>query len=192
MTTALTEMNDTDELRSLELDMDVDVREKYLFIDFDGVVNALSRDACLEAWGNISKTRLQGFPIHYAPELVQDIERMSSDGVNVVWLTTWCEDSAAFTRFGFNVHPYLGVRNRIAYGVPWWKWEELQKFLETKSGDVLIGWCDDDLMQYVRYDRTLQDFLNQPNVMGLTPFSRTGMTPEHIDMLRVHFGLEVL
>lgn len=164
---------------------------KYLFIDFDGVVNALSRQAASESWEDIRQDRLLGYPIHYAPELVQGIEQMAAEGVNVVWLTTWCEESVGFAKLGFDAHPYLGEQARITHGRTWWKWDELQKFLADKASDTLIGWCDDDMFEVATYDPSLREFLEGPSVLGICPFSRFGLTPEHVEQLRDHFGLEV-
>jgi hypothetical protein len=162
------------------------VSGRYLFIDFDGVVNALNPRIAREEWDEIKATKMRGFSIHYAPAVVEAVEKLSADGVNVVWLTTWCEHTVEFGPLGFSEHPYIGSQERIEC-MGWWKWEALQNYVKGVPDDALIAWCDDDLSYSARMDPTITEFLAADRVLGISPHDWPGLTRDQIAALFEHF-----
>ena len=165
--------------------------DRYLFLDFDGVINALNPRIAREEWGEVESTNLRGFTITYAPAVVAAVEALSAAGVHVVWLTTWCEHTAEFPPLGFSDYPYIGREERVDNSIcDWWKWEALREHVKTLPGDALIGWCDDDLSYSARLQPEIAEFLATDRVLGISPHYWPGLTRDQIAALFTHFGVE--
>ena len=163
---------------------------RYLFIDFDGVINALNPRFAREEWGEVETTKLRGFSITYAPEVVRAIEALAADGVHVVWLTTWCEHTAEFGPLGFTAHPYIGSEARVGYrGSGWWKWQALREHVETLPADAVIAWCNDDLDFSVREQPEIGEFIQERGVLAISPHDWPGLTRDQIAALFTHFSV---
>lgn len=162
-----------------------------VYLDFDGVINVFRMPKSppwkeSTGWEKHRKDRLisdyQKYVIHYAPELVEEINKLDDEGVEVIWCSTWLADTKLFTKLGFKVFPYLDF-------VPGYR----QRFWETKGRAVRehmrqhpvdqACWYDDDLdtISIAAFDL---DNLYTEHVDKLT-----GLTPEHIARLRTKLGL---
>lgn len=152
------------------------------FLDIDGVINSWPKPPEQTDW-EFKNVEILGYPIWYAPELIESIDRLHESGdVEVRWLTTW--EHRANEAFA----PGVGLRNRFevhenpwrGFGPGWWKADVVENFRQSNPGTPII-WTDDDISLY-------QSFAGRavgPEVdaMVICPISNEGLTAQHIDLI---------
>ena len=171
--------------------MSSDLPSVWLFIDVDGVLNAVG-EAPLDDHRLVVQVEngLSVFPIRYDPRVVDRLNALTRDGlVQLIWLTTWARaarDSLA-PAIGLDPggrvladpgdpelarHPYDPHR-------PWWKLALLLEAIEDDP-DRPVVWVDDDLD-----DATKARFVNlhPGRSLLLTPDPGVALTLEDLDRL---------
>lgn len=70
---------------------------KIWLLDFDGVINAVSKRGDQNVWDDWKATRINGFNILYSPTVIDTIRQIHHEtDVEIKWLSTWCEDTLLF------------------------------------------------------------------------------------------------
>lgn len=162
---------------------------RYLFLDVDGVINAIHPPAHARVWSDSTTTNVTHFPVTYSPTLVEDIEMVGEMGVEIVWLTTWLDDTRELPVLGFGKYPYLGdgFHTEELPG-EWWKWNALQAFVQDlPEGDHRFAWIDDDLDYSARCQPEIAAFLETAGVLGICPKTEVGITPTHLASVQAFF-----
>ena len=170
-----------------------------LFLDVDGVLNALDRTR--QTWPDqtISYAYSQGskWPIHASKQCGAALSALETDfGVEIVWLTTWMYDANA------QIGPIVGFRGGLAveggaqktnagsdgmtYGYRNWKWEFIQNYT-TYSEDPFI-WVDDEAIPNYDNSHTAEKWFEEADASDRVHLVRTdarvGLTPANIEGIR--------
>lgn len=159
-----------------------------IYLDVDGVLNAVSRHRPQWGWGDPARVEVNGWPITYSPELVAVINNLSNaPGLDIFWLTTWCHDapSKLVPALGLlgSEWPVVGYEHwKKSDPNIWWKLPAIQEHLDGFEGRVL--WIDDDL-HYV--PEALAWVNGQPSIATLCPRTELGITLAQSRTLR-EFG----
>lgn len=160
--------------------------ERYVILDFDGVVSARSPERMAQEWGVVHSMMLRGYHVTVPPELVETIERWTDNGVHVLWLTTWGEHNAAFEVLGLRERDALGVAEYNAsspFDAIWWKWAALERFVGTIAEDARIVWCDDRMDAQSRTMAQITEFRLRPNVLSFCPSIDAGLTRRQVQRI---------
>lgn len=156
--------------------------EVEVYIDFDGVINALWVQR--KEWGwdpdSLRTSRIKGFLITWSAELVERLNALSRrEHVHFHWLTTWLHeapkmicpalelDGADWPVIGA-AHYEIGARG----GKSWWKHHAIQ---EIASPARRVVWIDDDL--YIADAREWAKTLGD-RIMLVQPDNRNGITKD--------------
>ena len=165
-------------------------------LDFDGVINALSKRGDRNVWDTWSSDRIADphgsdvmYPILWSPSVVEVISEAVDRGVNVVWLTTWREHTALLP----------DVVKGLPRGLPWWDEDTLKDAggkldpmrvlnqawkAEVARGlldpDVPVLWTDDNLDWILRaQDRSW--FLRRPGGTSfIAPNANIGLSRRNV------------
>lgn len=176
----------------------------FLFIDFDGVINAFHHDHIRHKRTNLTCAG-DSYKINYDPAIVYAINKLSRAGVVVVWLTTWVDgaNNSVFDSLGFDRFPFIGKVDR---DVTWWKWNVLKETILDTAWFMPDGpyskvvWIDDDLGSVTRMEamdwsssdsphNPVTNFLARENVMGISPPSNNGITLTDIETIKTFLEL---
>lgn len=128
-------------------------------LDFDGVINALSKRGDRNVWDDWRSADIEvpdngTYPLLWANEVVELVQEAVTNGVSVVWLTTWREHTKLLPK----------VIDGLPDGLPWWdeitiesfgykldpmrvlgqKWKA-QVAQAMLSPDTPVLWTDDNL-----------------------------------------------
>lgn len=154
-----------------------------VYIDVDGVINAVCRRAHPEwEWGDISVVDVAGFPIHYSPALVDELNRLADlPNVTMHWLTTWENDAATklCPALGINGADWtvLGREQHAAEtDAAWWKLTALRDYFSGRNTRAV--WIDDD----IPYDEPAREWIESlgGRLIAVTPRTYLGLTPAHM------------
>lgn len=163
-----------------------------IFLDVDGVINALSTGAPRQntGWETWKRIKVNGFWIRYSPDLLRELESLAAlPDVEVVWLTSWC--NAAPTKLsraiGFDASTWRVIGKDLydidpyGRGFDWWKFVALTKEL-VSDPDARFVWLDDDL----RYERDATTWASGCGKLGLwiSPNPLHGLTVKHVEAVR--------
>ena len=164
------------------------------FLDVDGVVNVLKwktasnkLPAYKSMWDEWEETVILGYPILFSPELIHEINVLSTF-VDIKWLTTWKYDAAKHFAPKVGLHEFdvadaHGSDNPNAHTFQsenWWKLNAVMESLEKEGAPVI--WSDDEINRkttgaLVKKHATL---LNIP-IKTFAPFSGQGLGKHHIE-----------
>lgn len=155
-----------------------------VYLDIDGVVNALSNDSHLvmrtgyQEYKEVTVRGIEGreFPIRYAPRFVEAVNSLSLlPGVKFKWATTWVDYAAK------NLSPAIGLIGhdweilRPNHGemsnAEFWKLRAVQEDFRHEKPDFAF-WIDDDL-SFV--DDALRWVDQTSNLFGISPTSEEGL-----------------
>ena len=172
-----------------------------LFLDVDGVLNAVTRKTP-SSWDDWKETTVLGYRILYSPSVVSFLNALSHT-VDIVWLSTWrnranvdlapalglegpwvvAED---LVRPGMRVEELLPGTTRYPWEMSWHKYQVLLSVLAKSDPDVVFAWVDDDLdkKHKVALKRT---FVAQALI--IKPYQAVALEPSHLARLATHFGL---
>ncbi len=171
-----------------------------LFLDVDGVLNALTDNPDPSIWPDWQHTqvrnRINSFPICWSPSVVARLVGWHKEGLaEIHWLTTWLGDANGElgTRLGLPQWPVVGSHltedpARSSGGDPfgWWKADLVDEILAHDPKRPFV-WLDDDLRVQ---PRLLARLRAEHDCLLVGPFSETGLTPSQLDRvdtwLRAH------
>jgi hypothetical protein len=145
-----------------------------VYLDVDGVLNAVCHTPDLDVWPDYTSIRSVGGRMCYSPSVTRIIaDWHESEIAEVLWLTTW-EDMAQdmAPEVGLPHFGVAGTRRDFDDFMGWWKLGVVQRDVATDPGRPFV-WIDDDLY----YDEDAVRWLNDL----ATPF--LAITP------RVSYGL---
>jgi hypothetical protein len=161
-----------------------------LFLDVDGVLNAVSRYPDRQVWQNWEQAevpnRIGTFPVLWSPSVTCRIASWVERAlVSVLWLTTWLDDANGPLRetLGLPEFPVLGSHLSEdpalpsgSRGLRWWKADLVEEHLAAHPGTPFV-WLDDHL----RVMLALQTRLSaQHDCLLIGPASHVGLTPQHL------------
>ncbi|MGQ3384521.1 HAD domain-containing protein [Glutamicibacter sp. TV12E] len=162
----------------------------YLFLDIDGVLNAVG--ALLDdvrnhqAWPDYELVTGERWGETVSPQMITELNHiLNSHEVQLVWLTTWERAAPAFGhKIGIDRAldaPWLSVED--AHG-EWGKLVSVRAFLTQhhKRGDK-AAWFDDDLAS--EHDAAL--WAARQGILAIPPAARHGITPAHLHQLSGHY-----
>lgn len=122
-----------------------------IYLDVDGVLNALSSGAPRNNthwFGDWGSKRIEGFPILWSKELIEEINTLTErDDITVKWLTTWGDLAA------LSLSPKIGLKGEnweflvsedMLDPYRWWKLFKIQEDIEKTNPEKVI-WIDDDI-----------------------------------------------
>ena len=163
---------------------------RYLLLDFDGVVNATSSRRHRKIWPDSTTIALDGFEICYSPGFVARLERLATSGVHIHWLTTWQAKTKLFAALGFSVHPWFGAKEyEVATGAGWWKAVAAEAFLSNLPENSVVAWLDDDLATGLRNVDGVAALVGRSGVLPISPDPTVGVTPAQLRSAEEFFGL---
>lgn len=165
------------------------VRDVSIYLDVDGVINAVSPSPVSWGWeGEGRVERINGFPIRWAPQLVDALNDLASrPHVHMHWLTTWEGDAPRdlCPVIGLDGGDWPVLRNDPAYeptALSWWKLAALQAHLPDDRRAI---WIDDD----IAFDRTAQTWLDEtPRVTAFSPRTWLGLTRAQMNLVLAAAG----
>ena len=150
-----------------------------LFLDVDGVLNAIPYQRGPDQFDDFQQTRIMGVLITYSKKMGERIKALDAD---VVWLTTWQHKANEHIRhlYGWEEFPVV-VAHPESYDSPWWKSKTAQRHLESSERPLI--WIDDDL-SYGERSGTLEWLreYSQPKLL-ICPQPTAGIRPSHLDMI---------
>lgn len=170
---------------------EIDPDRPILFLDVDGVVNALNREGT-HAWDGAvitnAKNSIPGFddrvwPI-YASALLG--EALLDLDVNIVWLTTWKYEanSSISPLCGLPEDLYVGDwtgTRRMSEGFQDWKTKVVLQFMEDYGGPFI--WIDDEAIPGW-FPEHLTDSGHEGNVLLVQTNSWAGLVPAEIAWIK--------
>lgn len=160
-----------------------------IYLDVDGVLNAVQREFPSDSWQNWDRVGVNGYSIAYSPDMVAALNEIAEmDDVEFVWLTTWQANAKTMIApaiglkgedwdvalnpdmdaHGFAVHRYFGG---------WWKMTTLDEHLHYNPVDKVV-WIDDDISNSMDADDWFHDF--DEETLAISPYTETGLTPSNI------------
>lgn len=168
-----------------------------LLLDFDGVINSLSRNPCLDelglelGWDN--PMRYQEIQVHkfishdikFSPDLVKAINEWSEqEGNNVLWASSWDENTELFTELGFHEFGFISTSEPNEWAQPgdWFSdkigsaKEGLEGLLKEGSVSGPVAWVDDDFKEYPKVLERIQNAM--PDVNFFPTDMEEGITGE--------------
>lgn len=156
-----------------------------LYLDVDGVLNAVTRKAPAWGWERHRTKRINGYPITWSPDLIDVLNDVAATpGLGVYWLTTWCHDAPKHLAPALGLNgadwPVVGHEHwRRVSGLPWWKHLAIVEHLDGFDGGVM--WIDDDH----GVDPGARAWLaGQPQVLAMAPASDVGITRDEAEIIR--------
>lgn len=157
-----------------------------VYVDVDGVLNAVTSSPPAWGWGAHSDAVVNGFPIRWSPELVEVLNEVTAaPGVEAYWLTTWEHDAPKMLAPAIGLKgedwPVVGTEHHYSLELQngWWKLVALRDHLGDFDGPVL--WLDDD----IRFDPVARRWLAEaPNVTAMSPRTELGITRRQARIIR--------
>lgn len=157
-----------------------------IYIDVDGVLNAVSLSAPAWGWGAHSDVRVEGMPIRWSPELVAALNEVTaSNAVETFWLTTWEHDAPKHLAPAIGLKgehwPVVGTEQHYSKELAggWWKLAALRDHIADFGGPVL--WIDDD----IRFDPPAREWLGDNlHVVAMSPRTELGITRHQMEIVR--------
>jgi len=147
-----------------------------LYLDVDGVVNALSKNHpnTWEQWRVQIAHPVDGdFSIRWSPDMV---ERLNGLGLNVLWVTTWQHDAEVW------IQNMTGIEASGVLPLDYEHYDRMAKFTAVyqhrylREGEPFI-WIDD-----VDIPRKAKEVF--PEALLIRPTANYGITPGHIREMR--------
>lgn len=159
-----------------------------LYVDVDGVLNAVSWHAPDWDWPDDQISQVDGFPIRWSATMVARLNRLAArPEVTPYWLTTWGRRAAEILSPGLGVEGgdwvVLGDREReraidtLAGGASWWKLDAIRAHLPHGTAAV---WIDDDLR---RDPDALAWVEERGDVLAVAPATAFALTPQHFERI---------
>jgi hypothetical protein len=150
-----------------------------VFLDVDGVLNAVPYDRDPEGFDDFERAQCLHFWITYSKKMG---ERLAALDADLMWLSTWGSDANNYIGPLFGWYP-LGVVGRSVYDrqSSWWKSFAARRFLADYPRPFI--WLDDDLtlaQQSGAIDWV--DNYKLPKLL-IAPVTHRGLLPEHLERI---------
>ena len=175
-----------------------------LYLDFDGVVNALSRNKGMRVgstgWDDWISKHIRPlyasgrYLVNVATGLVDEINDLSDMGVDVVWLSSWNSDTQVFSdKLGFHEFRYVqtGPLGVMESTFEEWKLDPLLEDVYDYPVDT-VAWAEDNLDEMNGFEAGKGTFATVnterfiPNIYALRTDPRYGITRNAMKCLRRH------
>lgn len=167
--------------------MDTDRPLARVFIDVDGVINAVCdpRLPFPDCWSpdTWATSDANGFTITWSTGVAQALRTLfTTPRLEVIWLTTWTEDART------KIAPLLELADAPALPQPfrekngWWKLEHVRR-LRAEEPTVPFIWVDDD----IAWDQEARDFLAglpEDTFLAVSPKTEVGLTPFQLEKIQ--------
>jgi hypothetical protein len=161
-----------------------------LFLDVDGVINAISPTG---QWEDLARSTVDRISICWSPSVVRFLNELSSRA-EILWLTAWAESAPNL------LAPSLGIRPFRVAGQPtrsprevWWKHELVQSYWTTDPKPFI--WIDDEL-GFFPFVHDWLDQLPPTQALAISPPASDGLCPHHLaqitEFVRLHEGTAVV
>lgn len=169
--------------------------KKHIYLDVDGVINAISMKPPVQntGWeGEWRTEKVDGYNILFSVELIERLNALAArEDVQITWLTTWCDRAASM------ISPALGLngedwpvisatKEEMGYDRGWWK---LAKLRQHRKLHGLYGpsyWLDDDLHFYQPAVKYVDE--EYPHLRAISPIMHHGLTKKHIEEIEAFFA----
>ncbi|GGF42767.1 hypothetical protein GCM10011519_15810 [Marmoricola endophyticus] len=164
-----------------------------LYLDVDGVLNAVSLDTPDWGWPDAQLSTVNGYPIRWSTTMVARLNRLvAREEVTAYWLTTWGSDAAellapalGLDATGWSV---LGEEDReraidtlaLSGTAGWWKLQAVRSHLAPGTPAI---WVDDDLD---RDPSAVRWAYEQPGLLPLSPSTSLALTPADLAAMEAH------
>lgn len=155
-----------------------------LYLDVDGVINAVTALDPKWGWERRELVRVMRYPIQFSPDFIDVLNAVAkTPWLGVYWLTTWCHDAPETLAPALGINgadwPVVGYEHwRAATGLPWWKHLAIVEHLEGFDGPVL--WIDDD---HGVDPATVAWLSGQPQILAMAPKTSSGVTRDEADII---------
>lgn len=151
-------------------------------LDFDGVVNVIGRK--VPRWpGPIGKATAQGFPLRWAPALVDAINDIHAAGLaEVRWATTWLEGGAvAEVEKAVGIGPFSPAYSRRFSRVH--DEEKVDAARAVLASGRRLVWTDDAVIPSRRVDVAGLLGSNDGSYLTVRPPETRGLSPDNINAI---------
>lgn len=149
-----------------------------VYLDVDGVLNAVCLKPDLDVWPDYLNTRACGGRFCYSPSVVRMIaDWHEAEVAEVVWLTTWEHEAQTLAQeIGLPHFEVAGPRREADFG--WWKLAVVQRDVAADPGRPFV-WIDDDLY----YDDEAIEWLNDlaTPFLAITPAVSYGLRRDELE-----------
>lgn len=161
-----------------------------IYLDVDGVLNAVSGRAPgkrFVGWEEYREVHVKGFRIHYAPALINALNKLAArDDVTFKWLTTWKHEAAGklSAAIGLNGQDWEVLDGDLHAwgGGAWWKLTAIRNDLNGRS-----IWIDDDISA----EPVATDWAGQRDELLLvSPSVGHGLTTQHLETITAYLDAE--
>lgn len=164
-----------------------------LYLDVDGVLNAVSLDAPAWQWPDARLSTVNGFAIRWSAAMVLRLNRLvARAGVTAYWLTTWGSDaprllgpelgldSSRWTVLGDSERERAIDTLAFAGTAGWWKLDAIRAHLSAGTPAI---WVDDDL---ARDPGAVRWAAEQPDLLAVSPDTELALTPGDLAAMERH------
>lgn len=165
-----------------------------IYLDVDGVLNAVTKKAPTSTgWGEYARRKVNGFPIMFAPGLIEALNELAArHDVTIKWLTTWEKDAAE------DLSPALGLNGQgwavltgdqeAWRGGDWWKLHAIKSDVAATPPERFF-WIDDDLASEAP---ALAWLGTHPEGEAVSPHLRLGLTTAHVESILAAINAEAV
>jgi len=166
-----------------------DTQRATVYLDVDGVLCPFGPEGFSD-WGTgFEQVEIGMLGVHWAPELVEELNRISArPGVHFVWLTSWEDMAPKYLchAIGLEGRHWPVLRYSEQKGTrEWWKLEAIQRDISRHRPGRAV-WIDDQL-GFEESALAWMAFLGQ-GILGISPDPRRGIA--RADILRIEAFLD--
>lgn len=149
---------------------------QHIVLDFDGVINAL-HNGQLYDWDHYETFQLEYCAVKISSDVISWLNELHDNPhVEVLWLSSWLEETQLFARCGIPHFDYIDTVDTLDN--PRWKTDSLLRFIAHRINDNdTIVWVDDE------EDKNVVEQTIPHNVQCFTPDSNRGITPKMINII---------
>ena len=168
----------------------------HVYIDFDGVYNALCTGdypSFNTGWSaeSYKRFRINGYTLKVSTELVEALNALAArEDVVFHWLTTWEHDAAekVSPEIGINgqeweVHTHEHAGIDLFDWKNWWKLAIIRSELHRLPAGDKVVWIDDDIAHQADAAHWLRSIEGIVDLFAVVPFSAVGVTTEEVDAI---------
>lgn len=156
-----------------------------LLLDIDGVINVDHSEWDSDLSVGHAYANGRRYTMRWAPEVIAELQSLVRERyVTIRWCTTWCAFITQFERlWGLPVADVAfteDVNGRVAAHA---KWAAARLLVEQNHRFI---WIDDT--EVPTSGPAYDDLTSNGNALLLSPYSRTGITPDHVELIHDFLG----